>query len=288
MSSTPVKGKLKDKSHWVLAALLISQLFTMTYTARRNDSKERLLLTWVMTVFSPVVKAGDAVISTVTGTFTGWGEMRRAGSENVELKAKLEEMTIELNETREKAAQYDALRVQYGLPALMPYRQIAANVIARDTSLWFKRLTIDRGTLDGVKRDMPVVTHVGIIGRVVNVGPNFSQIQLITDANAGVGVMIQSTRLPGELKGLNNNLCEIKNIPSSEEVMENEPVVTTGLDRIYPKGLVVGNIERVENDANAPYKKIIVKTAVQIDRVENVLVLLVEQKDIKFEDNLKQ
>jgi rod shape-determining protein MreC len=288
MSSTPVKGKLKDKSHWVLAALLLMQLFLMTLTARHNGSDQSLLRIWVMTVFSPVVKAGDSVLSKVTGTFTGWGELRRASNENVELKAKLEQLTVELNETREKAAQYDALRVQYGLPALASFRQIAANVIARDTSLWFKRLTIDRGTLDGVKRDMPVVTHVGVIGRVVNVGPNFAQIQLITDANAGVGVMIQSSRLPGELKGLNNNLCEIKNIPSSEEVSENEPVVTTGLDRIYPKGLVIGNIERVENDANAPYKKIIVKTAVQIDRVENVLVLLIEQKDIKFEANLKQ
>jgi rod shape-determining protein MreC len=288
MSSTPAKVKLKDKSHWVLAALLILQLFLMTLTARHNDSNQRLLLTWVMTVFSPVVKVGDAVISRVTGTFTGWGDLRHARDENVDLKARVEQMTAELNETREKAAQYDALRIQFGLPSLTPYRQIAANVIARDTSLWFKRLTIDRGSLDGVKRDMPVVTPIGIIGRVVIVGPNFAQIQLITDANAGVGVMIQSSRLPGELKGLNNNSCEIKNIPASEEVAENESVVTTGLDRIYPKGLPVGKTERIENDANAPYKKIIVKTAVPIDRVENVLVLLVEQKDIKFEDNLKQ
>ncbi|MEW6129795.1 MAG: rod shape-determining protein MreC [Acidobacteriota bacterium] len=287
MSSTPVKEKLKDKSHWVLAALLLSQLFLMTLTARNTETNQSLLGKWVMTIFAPVVKVGDGVLSKVTGTFTGWGELRRARDENIELKNQVEQLTTQLNETREKAAQYDALRVQYGLPSLSGYRQIAANVIARNTSLWFKRLTIDRGTLDGVKKDMPIVTNAGIIGRVINVGANFAQVQIITDSNAGVGVMIQSTRQPGELKGLNNSRCEIKNIPSTEEIAENEIVVTTGLDRIYPKGLVVGTTEHVENDANAPYKKIIVRPAVQIDRVEAVIVLLIEQKDIKFEENLR-
>src|SRR5262249_39161468 len=161
----------------------------------------------------------------------------------------------------------------------IPYRHVAANVISRDTSLWSKRLMIDRGSLDGVKKNMPVVTAMGIVGRVINVGANFAQVQLITDSNAGVGVLIQSSRLSGELKGMNNSYCEIKYVPANEEVADGEIVVTTGLDRIYPKGLVVGTTEKVEDDPSAPWKRIAVKPAAQVDRVENVFVLLIEAKD---------
>ncbi len=278
---------VQRKSHWLLAALLASQLLLMSLTARNPKNEQTVFRTWVMSVFSPIVSVGDAVLSKVTGSFTGLSELRHAKTENEDLKQKVEQLTIELNETREKAKEYEVAQTVYGMPTTPQYRQLAANVIARDTSLWFKRLTIDRGTLDGIKRDMPVVTATGIVGRVISVGPNFSQVQVITDANAGVGVMIQRTRAPGELKGLNNARCEIKNISANEELQEGEMIVTTGLDRIYPKGLVVGTVERVENDASGPWKKIIVNPTAQVDRVENVLVLLIEAKDLKIEEPIK-
>jgi rod shape-determining protein MreC len=278
---------VQRKSHWLLAALLVSQLLLMSLTARNPKNEQSVFRTWVMTVFSPIVRVGDAVLSKVTGGFSGLSDLRYAKAENDDLKQKVEQLTIELNETREKAKEYDVARTVYGLPPTPQYRQLAATVIARDTSLWFKRLTIDRGTLDGIKRDMPVVTSTGIVGRVISVGPNFAQVQVITDANAGVGVMIQRTRAPGELKGLNNARCEIKNISANEELQEGELIVTTGLDRIYPKGLTVGTVERVENDASGPWKKIIVNPTAQVDRVENVLVLLIEAKDLKIEEAIK-
>lgn len=278
---------VQKKTHWQLAALLVAHLLFMTLSAKHPDKEQSILRTWVMSVFSPIIKVSDVVITKVTGSFTGLAELRRAKTENEDLKLQVEQLTIELNETRERAKESEVLRTVYGLPAAMQYRQVAANVIARDTSLWFKRLTIDRGTMDGIKRDMPVVTSTGIVGRVINVGPNFAQVQVITDANAGVGVMIQRTRSPGELKGLNNARCEIKNIPATEEIQEGDIVMTTGLDRIYPKGLMVGTAESVENDANGPWKKIVVNPAAPVDRLENVLVLLVEAKDIKIEETIK-
>ena len=283
MSANPIQSK----SHWVLAALLLSQLILMTVTAKDPDNEQSVLRTWTMTVLAPVLRVGDSALSTVSGAFSGWGELRRASTENVALREQVEQLTAEVNESREKAAQLESLRSSFGLPSSIGYTRVTASVIARDSSLWFKRLTIDRGTLDGVKRNMPVVTALGVVGRVITVGPNFAQVQVITDSNAGAGVMLQSTRAPGILKGMNNALCEVKNITSTEEVKEGETVVTTGLDRIYPKGLVVGIIERVENDANGPWKKIIVNPAAKVDRVENVYVLIIEPKDLKVEENLK-
>jgi rod shape-determining protein MreC len=151
-------------------------------------------------------------------------------------------------------------------------------------------LTIDRGTLDGVKMNMPVTTAGGIVGRVISVGPNYATVQVITDKQAGLGAMLQESRAMGEVRGLENPEnahCELKNIPTSESVQEGEAVVTTGLDRIYPKGLLVGTVARIEVDPNAPWHKIIIKLAAPVDRVEHVLVLLVEAKDLKVEAGTK-
>jgi rod shape-determining protein MreC len=130
---------------------------------------------------------------------------------------------------------------------------------------------------------MPVATAGGIVGRVISVGPNFAMVQVITDKHAGVGAMLQSSRAMGEIRGLDNDRCELKNISTSEKVEVGESVVTTGLDRIYPKGLLVGTVESIEADPNAPWHKIVVKPAAPVDRIEHVLVLLVEPKDLKID-----
>jgi rod shape-determining protein MreC len=82
-------------------------------------------------------------------------------------------------------------------------------------------------------------------------------------------------------------LCELQNIPSSQAVEVGEPVVTTGLDRIYPKGLMIGTVERIESNPNAPWHKIIISPSARVDRVEHVLVLLVEQRALKVEETTR-
>src|SRR5262245_8441124 len=128
MSSNPAKERSRDRTHWWLALLLLAQLVLMSFTANRPGNGQVIGSTWVMTIFTPIAKVGDAVLSKVSGGITGIGEMRRAAGENVSLKEQVEQLTVQLNETREKAAHYDALRAQLGLPSTMPYQHIAANV----------------------------------------------------------------------------------------------------------------------------------------------------------------
>src|SRR5262245_47243219 len=128
MSSNPVKEKLRDRSHWLLAVVLLAQLLLMSFTAKKPDGGQTIGSNWVMTIFAPIAKVGDVVLSKITGSVTGIVEMRRATSENVSLKEQVEQLTAELNETREKAAQYDVLRAQLGLPSAASYKRVAANV----------------------------------------------------------------------------------------------------------------------------------------------------------------
>ena len=257
----------------------------MSVHARHPESEQSILRTWLMTVLTPVVSVADSAISGVTGAVASYTDLRGVREENIRLQADIERLTNDLNEAREQGVEYQRLQGQLTLPSPPQYRVIAANVIARDTNLWFRRLTIDRGSLDGVERNMPIATAAGIVGRVISVGPNYAIVQTITDRQAGVGAMLQNSRSMGEVRGLDPEpRCELKNIRATEEVQPGETIVTTGLDRIYPKGLVVGTVERVESDPSGPWHKLIVLPSAPVDRVEQVLVLLVEQKDIEIEE----
>lgn len=280
MSANPAQRK----APWILAALLLFQVVLMSTNARHPDSEQSFLRVWLVTVFAPIVHAGNSVLSSVKGVASSYIDVRHAREENLELRERVDELTAERNKAIERATQLDSIRTQLALPSRPPYRELAANVISRDATLWFRRLTIDRGTLDEVKRDMPVSAAGGIVGRIISVGANFAMVQVITDKHAGVGAMLQNSRAMGEVRGIDNDRCELRNISTSENVEVGEAVVTTGLDRIYPKGLLIGTVERVEVDPNAPWHKIIIKPAAPVDRVEHLLVLLVEQKDLKLNE----
>jgi rod shape-determining protein MreC len=276
-----------QKAPWILAVFLLGQVVLMSINARQPGSEQSILRTWIVTLFSPVIDAGGGTLNFITSGVKSYTDLRGAREENIELRDKVQELTDEVNLMRERAAELERLRTQLALPAQASYPRLSANVIARDASLWFRRITIDRGALDGVKLSMPVAAAGGIVGRVVSVGPNWAMVQVITDKQAGVGAMLQTSRAMGEVRGLDNARCEMKNISSSENVQEGEAIVTTGLDRIYPIGLLVGVVERVEDDPNAPWHRLIIKPGAPVDRVEHVLVLLVEQKDLKPADTVK-
>jgi rod shape-determining protein MreC len=275
----------QQKAPWILAALLLSQVVLMATNARRPDSEQSFLRTWLVTAFAPIVHVSDSILSSVKGVAGSYVDVRHAREENIDLRERVDQLTAERNRALERAADLDLIRTQLALPTRRPYPELAANVIARDTNVWFRRLTIDLGTLNEVKRDMPVSASGGIVGRVISVGPNFAVVQVITDKHAGVGGMLQNSRAMGEVRGLDSNRCELKSIPSTENVEVGEAIVTTGLDRIYPKGLLVGTVESVEADPNGPWHKIIVKPAAPVDRVEHLLVLMVDPKDLKVDEN---
>ena len=285
MTASPASQR---RTTWWLAALLLGQVVLMSAGAKRHpDSEQSILGTWIMTPLSFVERIVNGAVSAVTGTVASYVDLRHARAENTELREKNDQMLGELNELREHAAELERLRTQLALPPRAQYHSIAANVIARSTTTWFRRLTIDRGTFDGLKLNMPVMTAGGIVGRVISVGPNFAMVQVVTDKQAGVGAMLQTSRAMGEVRGLDNAHCELKNVSTAVNVQEGESVVTTGLDRIYPKGLLIGTVERIEQDPNAPFNKIVIKLTAPVDRLEHVLVLLVEAKDLKIDEATK-
>ena len=270
-----------------MGLLLLSQVILMSVSARRPDSEQSILRTWMMFAITPAVRVVGRAVSGVSGAVGSYTALRGARQENTQLREQIQVLTKQRDDARETGAEDARIRAQYGLASRPDYREIAASVISRDPSLWFRRLIVDRGTNDDVRLSLPVATATGIVGRVTDVGPNYATVQVITDRQAGAGAMLQTTGLMGEVRGLDNGRCELRDISSSKDVKAGEAVVTSGLDGIYPKGLMIGTVESVQDDPNTPWHKIVVKPSAPIDSLENVVVLLVQPKDIKMQESLK-
>ncbi len=258
--------------------MLTLQVILMSYFARNPETEQSIAGKWLLILYTPVAKAFDKTTSGVASFFSGFTELRGAKEENTRLKSEIEQLIAERDSAREEASKLKSLEEQFAMPPRPQYPVLAANVISRNPKVWFKTLYLDRGTLDGVRRNMPVATPQGIVGRVISVGPNYSQVQVITDTAAGAGAMLQTSRTMGVLSGTGTNRCDLKGISDALTVQAGDIVVTTGLDRIYPKGLVIGTVERIESDPNGPWHKITVVPTARVDSLEQVLIYLVEEK----------
>lgn len=288
------RGEVRQKrAPLLLAFLLVTQLGLMTYTARRfspvDGTEQSFLRSWTLSVFTPVQEALGSVFSGVAGLWYGYVDLRGVRDRNAALEAENGALRSEIENARAAAAENERLRRQLDLKPLLKYQTVSASVVARDADLWFRRITIDKGSLAGIRQNNPVVTPDGLVGRVTAVGPNAAQIQLITDEHAGVGGRLTLSRVAGEVKGRGNGNCTLKNIPSTQEVKDDgsEAVVTSGLDRIYPTGILVGYVKTVKPGAGASPHDIEVVPSAHLDRIEEVMVLLVQPEDLATPEGIK-
>ena len=182
----------------------------------------------------------------VQNLFTNYAYLRGVRRENRELTAEIDRMKIDDARLSEDARM--ARRVQ----ALLAFKEqyvdttIAAQVIGTSGSDQSRVLYIDKGSNDGIKTDMAVITPTGIVGKIVQVVPESSQVLPINDQFSGVGAALKDSRLQGILKGAPNGATTLQYIMSDEKVVPGEEVITSGGDRIFPKGLPVGTVAAVE------------------------------------------
>ncbi len=271
---------------WLLGGLLLSQLFLMAFTAR-SANEQSVLRSWVLTIVTPVQSSVGSLLSGIGSLWSGYVDLRGVSARNADLELENARLRSEIETARAAAAENERLRKELDLKPLLRYESVAAEVVARDSNAWFKRLTIDKGSSAGVRLNQPVITPDGLVGRITKVGPYASEIQLITDEHAGVGGRLTTSRAAGELKGKGDGFCRFKNVSSLEKVDANEPILTSGLDRIYPAGILVGYVASVTEGGGAIPQDITVRPAADLDRIEEVLVLAVAPQDLATPETIK-
>ncbi|HKR00333.1 MAG TPA: rod shape-determining protein MreC [Pyrinomonadaceae bacterium] len=270
--------EIRQRAPWWLVGLLVFNLGLAAYDARDAVTKQRVIRVWVQSLLSPFQRATSGVGNAGSGFFQSLSNLRNAAAENAQLKQLLEQKDMELNRLRAEHDENVRLRSMLDFKEKSEYQMVAASVIARDPSLWFDTITINRGTSSGIELNMPVVTPGGIVGRIIGVGPWSAQVMLITDERAAAGAVVgqlgQSNAL-GSVRGLGENgLLEMRYVSGLEDVNPGNYVVTTGQDGIYPPGLNVGEVVEVKKGSAAVAHVIHIKPGARLNALGEVAVLL--------------
>ena len=223
--------------------------------------------------FAEVERSISAGVSSVRRGWSGYAGLRQLKSQNDELTRRLEEAQIALQQQRALADRTRNLERLLELRDTSKLDTLATEIIAAGAMPDFRTLTIDKGTREGVKADMAVIAPAGVVGRVILPTSRAAKVQLLIDRNAAAGALVERSRAQGVITGSGDNRLRMDYVSEVADVIVGDLVVTSGIDGIYPKGYVIGQVESVEKSGTS-YKTITVKPAVDFTSLEEVLVVL--------------
>jgi rod shape-determining protein MreC len=277
LAAIRTQREIRQRAPWWFFGLLALNFALMTYDARDASTKQRKIRTVAQSIAYPIQRGTSSVGNWFAGLFGGVGEFRRASRENQQLRAQVEAMQTELRDTRQKVAEAERLEKLLQLTSHAEYRNITAQVIARDPSMWFDSISINKGRWAGVEINMPVVTSDGIVGRVVSTGPLSAQVMLITDEKSGAGAVVGQlgqSNSAGSIKGMGENgLLDMRYVSGLEKVQLGDMVYTTGQDGIYPPGYTVGQVVDLRAGSATQAHVIHIRPSAGLDRLKEVVVL---------------
>src|SRR5215472_8720171 len=268
------------KNPLVLMAVLFIQVVALaTQVKRQEDGKgagggTRLIRVWTVTAFTPVEKMFVSTGRFFRDSWHNYVDLRNVRKQNRELQDQISRLQMEQARDKQDADQAKRLQVLLDFKEKFVAKTVAAQVIATSGTEQSRVMTIDKGSNYHIKPDMAVITPDGIVGKVKEVFPLSSQVLLINDRDSGAGVILESTRLQGIVKGTSTGELQVTDVMSDEKVEAGEHVITSGGDRIFPKGLSVGTVISASPDRdNDPFLNIRVKPSANLSRLEEVLVV---------------
>lgn len=254
---------------------LLLSLYILTAAARgqlKNDPIGPLLL-WIM---RPLQIAAQTTANWIDELQNSYSMLTGYKAENEKLRNRIQQLEAEKNQLLEAEATNRRLRELLEFRSRLPSGTVTASIIANSGSSWFKSCLLDKGSTDGVRKGMAVVTPLGAVGQVVAVTARTAKVLLIADPNNGVDVLVQRTRARGIVSGSLDNGTILKYVKRSEDIQEGDRLVTSGLDGVFPKGIVVGTVTKVRKQPHGLFQHIEVMPAVNLTRTEEVLIVSAE------------
>lgn len=275
---------------WLMLVLLLGNFLLMAYDARA-ENKERVVRVWMQAAATFVQSPVTYASSGVTSFFESIVNLRSAQTENDVLKQRVQELEVEVQTNKQLSDENQRLEELLELKKQIQYKILTAQIIGRDTSAWFDTAIIDRGSLDGVKLNMPIVVNGGLVGRVTAVSPLTAQIDLITRDKSALGAIVGEigksnalgvVRGAGEKEELNMDY-----VPGYVEITKGDIVYTTGQGGVYPPGLRLGEITEVRSGSATVPHQIFIKPSAKISSMQEVAVLLYSPPELpKYEEAL--
>src|SRR5882672_1954444 len=258
----------------VLVGVLFVQVLGLAVQVKRTTDTDssRLIRIWAVGAISPLEKA---LVWTQTSTGNLWHNylyMRGVRAENRDLKLQIEQMRIEQVRMSQDADQARRLQALLAFKEQFISQTMAAQVIGSTGSEQSRAVYLDKGEKDGIKADMAVITADGVVGKVLHAYRSTSLVLLISDQTSGVGAILEKSRLQGILRGLPSGEIGLERVMSDEQVPAGELVLTSGGDRIFPKGLPIGRVTRVSPGSDL-FLNVQVKPTANLSKLEEVLIV---------------
>lgn len=278
MAASRTQREIRQRAPIWLVILLFANFVVMAIDARDRFTQQQTFKGAVQAAFSPFQNASSWISGTGGDFIRQIVGFRSTAHENETLKARLAQTELELRNAQEAKTENYRLQGLLALKAEPGPEKVFARVIARDASVWFNTIMINRGSSSGVTLNMPVITPGGIVGRVVAVSPVTAQVMLITDEKAAAGAIVGQLGNSGSLgsvRGLGNSgLVEMRYVSGLQPVTIGDYILTTGQDGIYPAGLNVGEVIDVKNGTATQPHQIFIRPSARLDQLTEVAVLL--------------
>jgi rod shape-determining protein MreC len=261
-----------------LAAAIFLQILGLAVQVKSPNENHpaRLIRVWAVSTITPFEKGLVRVQSGASDLWHNYFYLRGVRQENRELRDQIEQLQIEQVRMKQDADQAHRLQSLLAFKEQFIAKTLAAQVIGSSGSEQSRTVTIDRGSRDGVQSEMAVISATGVVGKVISVFKSTAQVLLINDQQSGVGTILEQSRLQGVLKGKSSGELVIDKIMLDEEVKRGDRVLTSGGDQIFPKGLIIGNVDKVEKGPE--FLQVTVRPTAALNRLEEVLVIVKKEE----------
>lgn len=274
----------KYQSFLILVALVVLTLSILLSNLKEKSSLnavERLAIT-VLSPFQDVVGWGAAKAFLAKENYLHLVDVKK---ENRKLRLSLDRLAFENALLTERLKHFERLESLLSFPkvSLIPFE--AARIIGRDTLGRVKLMIINKGSVDGLKENMPVITHRGLVGRVVRVSGSAAKVLLITDVRSAVDAIVQETRDRLVASGSNSTSLEVRYLSVGSDVTEGERVISSGLGGVFPKGLLIGTLSNITKEGSRLFLSARLEPAVDLNGIEEVLVLKSSSADLFSQDD---
>lgn len=252
--------------------LLIASLFLFSVSLRSRPYRDPIAHV-LLDGLAPFQNAFTWLRGRTRGVWMGYINLVDTKRENRHLRermAALESELIRLSELEQANRRLTEL-----LQFRTAIRGVAygARVIGRDPLPWFRTLTVDRGARDGVRRGMAVLSPQGVVGQIAEVSRTAARVLLLTDHNSGIDAMIQRSRARGIVQGAHEEGCYMNYLRQDEDVAVGDRVVTSGMDGIFPKGILIGEVAEVTRRHRGLLQAAVVRPSAPVERIEEVLIV---------------
>lgn len=281
-----MQGLNLDSSRWTLfnnvivIALSLYSFATQNY--KMDDSS--FFQSLMVELLAPIQQGTTSIQDTISNSVEHYIKIVNTSKENVELKktiATLENKIFSLNEVQKENNRLKQL-LEFG--KVIPKKKVLAQVISWDASSEFRVLRINKGSSDGLKVLAPVITMTGLVGYVYRISPNYSDILTILDQNNRVDAIVAKSRTHGIVEGHTGLKCKMKYVARTEELQEGDTIITAGLGEIYPKGIKVGHVEKIDKENMGITQRVEVKPSVDFQRLEEVVVLIEGVSGVDYQE----